>query len=151
MSTLTNETDLLRCFREIDRSDVELPPHLAFPLSIERVLAWAIGPRAFLLFRPGPDLPLRGIVFHRSFGAMPDMAAMCEWCHAVRAHGAVKLLSVRADERRRLGIYVCSDLSCVARSREPPGPDDLADGLDAHERAERSLRRIAEFASRRLF
>ena len=76
---------------------------------------------------------------------------MCEWCHAVRGHGGVKLLSVRTDDRRRVGLYLCSDLGCVARARQLPGPDDLPEGLDGDERARRIVRRIADFAARRLF
>ena len=81
----------------------------------------------------------------------PDVAAMCEWCHAVRGNGGVKLLSVSTDDRHRVGLYLCSDLGCVARSRQTPGPDDVPDRLDGSERARRTVRRISEFASRRLF
>jgi hypothetical protein len=151
MSTLLSEAELLRCFREIDRSEVELAPDLAFPLQLDDVTAWAVGPRAFLVFRDRATAPPRGIVFHRNAGAMPDVVAMCEWCHAVRGHGAVKLLSVRTDERRRVGLYLCSDLGCVSRARELPGPDDIPEQLDGAQRARRTLRRISEFASRRVF
>jgi hypothetical protein len=151
MSTALSEAELVACFREIDRGDVELPPELAFPLALDEVIAWAVGPRAFLVFRDRPGARPRGIVFHRNAGAIPDVAAMCDWCHAVRANGAVKLLSVRSDERHRLGLYLCSDLACVARSRETPSPDDVPERLSAEDRARRTLRRISEFASRRLF
>jgi hypothetical protein len=130
MSAVTSETELLRCFREIDRSEVELSAELAFPLELDEVLAWSVGPRAFLVFRDKPGAPLRGIVFHRSSGAMPDVAAMCEWCHAVRPNGGVKLLSVKSSERRHVGLYLCSDLGCVSRCTVP---------------------RISLFASRRVF
>ncbi len=148
---MTSEEELLRCFREIDRDEVELSPELAWPLRVDDALAWAVGPRAFLVFRDRPGAPLRGIVFHRNAGSLPDVVAMCEWCHAVRGHGAVKRLSVSTDERRRVGLYLCSDLGCVARAHEAPGVDDLPERLDGSERARRTVRRIAEFASRRLF
>jgi hypothetical protein len=151
MSTVTSEAELLGCFREIDRGDVELSPELAFPLALEDALAWAVGPRAYLLFRDRPNGRPRGIVFHRNSSAVPDAAAMCEWCHAVRAHGGVKLMSVCSDERHRIGLYLCSDLGCVGRAQEVPSPDDLPERLPAAERAQRTLRRIADFASRRLF
>jgi hypothetical protein len=151
MMTIGTELELKRCFREIDRDQVELSPEQAFPLALDDVLAWAVGPRAFLLFRDRPEARPRGIVFHRNSGAMPDVVAMCEWCHAVRGHGGVKLMSVATDDRRRVGLYLCSDLGCVARAHEAPSPDDLREGLDAGERAERTLRRIAEFAARRVF
>ena len=151
MHTVSTEDELLRCFREIDRSEVELSPDLALPLAVDDVVAWAVGPRAFLVFRDRPGARPRGIVFHRNSGSVPDVAAMCEWCHAVRGHGGVKLLSVSTDERHRVGLYLCSDLGCVARARQTPGPDDVPDRLDGNERARRTVRRIAEFASRRLF
>ncbi len=151
MTTIGSEVELKACFRAIDRDEVELAPELAFPLVLDGVRAWAVGPRAFLLFRDRPGARPRGIVFHRNSGAMPDAVAMCEWCHAVRGHGGVKLMSVAADERRRVGLYLCADLACVSRAHEAPSPDDLREGLDADERAERALRRIVEFASRRLF
>jgi hypothetical protein len=151
MVTLSSEPELLRCFREIDQADVELAPDQAFPLAVGDALGWAVGPRAYLLFRDRPGAPLRGLVFHRNGGGLPDVVAMCEWCHAVRGHGRVQLLSVRAGERRRVGLYLCRDLGCVARSREVPGTDDVPEGLDGDERARRTLRRICEFAGRRLF
>jgi len=151
MDSITSADELVRCFRDGDRDDVELPSDLAFPLAVDDAVAWAVGPRAFLLFRDRPGARVRGIVFHRNSGAMPDVAAMCEWCHAVRAHGGVKLLSVRSGERRRVGLYLCSDLGCVARARQLPGPDDVPEGLDGAERARRAVQRIAEFAARRLF
>jgi hypothetical protein len=151
MMTIGTEHELKRCFREIDRDQVELAPEQAFPLALDDVLAWSVGPRAFLLFRDRPEARPRGIVFHRNSGAMPDVVAMCEWCHAVRGSGGVKLLSVATDDRRRVGLYLCSDLGCVARAHEAPSPDDLREGLDSGERAERTRRRIAEFAARRVF
>ncbi len=149
--SVTSEAELLRCFREIDRGEVELAPALAFPLPCDDALAWTVGPRAFLLFRERPGAPPRGIVFHRNAGAIPDVAAMCEWCHAVRGHGGVTLMSCRADQRRRVGLYLCGDLGCIARARELPGPDDVNDRVQGDERVRRTLRRISEFAGRRLF
>lgn len=134
MSTVLSEDDLVACFRAIDRGDVELSPDFVFPLAVDDVLAWAVGPRAFLVFRDRPTARPRGIVFHRNGGHVPDAASMCEWCHAVRINGGVKLMSVSSDERHRVGLYLCHDLGCVGA-----------------ERARTSLRRISEFASRRLF
>jgi len=151
MSTLVSESDLLRCFREIDRPEVELSADLAFPLAIDDVVAWAVGPRAYLVFRDRPTAAPRGIVFHRNSGALPDAAAMCEWCHSVRGNGGVKLMSVHTDDRRRVGLYLCSDLGCVERARAVPSPDDVPERAEGDERARRALRRIAEFAARRIF
>lgn len=151
MKILASESELLQCFRDIDRAEVELSPDLSLPLEVGDALAWAVGPRAYLLFRDRPGARPRGLVFHRNAGTMPDVVAMCEWCHSVRGHGAVKLLSVWAGERRRVGLYLCSDLGCVARARELPLPDDLHERIDPDARARRTLRRITDFAGRRLF
>ena len=116
-----------------------------------------MGPRAFLVFadpstaKAGATPLPRGIVFHRNSGGLPDAAAMCEWCHVVRTGGRVKLMSACASEHRRVGLYLCADLGCVTRAHETPGVDDLPEGLDGRERARRTLRRISDFASRRLF
>jgi len=147
MREVATPEELIRCFREIDRADVELPlTTLPFPLCFADVLAWSAGPRAFLLYRDSGRA--RGIVFHRGSGAVPEAAAMCEWCHTVRSHGGVRLLSVAVDRRRRVGLYLCADLSCLERARELPGPDDLREGLDVKERSRRIVARIARFARR---
>jgi hypothetical protein len=142
------EAELLACFREIDRPEVELSAELTFPLKVGDALAWTSGPRAFLVLRPRPGARALGIVFHRNGGAMPDMAAMCEWCHAVRRNGGVKLMSVRADERRRVGLYLCHDVGCLSRAQELPEPEDVVDRVDGDERARRAFRRMADFAAR---
>jgi FBP C-terminal treble-clef zinc-finger len=155
MSALTSEAELRLLFRETDRDEVELAPELTFPLAVESARTWSVGPRVFLVFRAPADARagarLRGIVFHRNSGALPDVVAMCEWCHAVRGNGRVKLLSCKTDDRRRLGLYLCSDLACLEPTRDPRGPDDIPDGLDGAERARRALLRAAELAARRLF
>jgi hypothetical protein len=143
--------DVLTFFREIDRPEVELDPRLTVPLDIEFAYAWTAGPRAFLLFRERAGATPRGIVFHCSPGAMPDVATMCEWCHAVGAHGRVKLMTVKSSDRRQVGLYLCSDLACVSPVREPPSPDDVPEGLSGVERARRTLSRISDFAARRVF
>ena len=139
MHDVRSEAALLTCFREIDQPDVLLAPDFAFPLQFESAFAWTVGPRAYLLFRDRPDRPTRGIVFHRSGGIREDVVAMCDWCHRMRGQGNVRLMSARAGERRRVGLYLCSDLSCVAQAAELVNdPAEL-------------YRRIGEFASRRLF
>ena len=115
MTTVTSEAELQSFFRDLDRDEVELAPELTLPFAIDDARAWAVGPRVFLLFCDRPGARPRGIVFHRNSGGIPDVVAMCDWCHAIRGHGAVKLMTVRADERRRVGMFLCSDLGCGAR------------------------------------
>jgi hypothetical protein len=151
MSAVTTEAELHLLFRETDRDEVELAPDLALPLTVDSARTWSVGPRVYLVFRERPGARLRGVVFHRNSSALPDAVAMCEWCHAVRGNGRVKLLTCKTDDRRRLGLYLCSDLACVEPSRDQRGPDDIPDGLDSAERARRALSRAAELAARRLF
>jgi hypothetical protein len=106
---ISTEEELRRCFREIDRGDVELG-ELKLPLELGRSLVWTFGARAYLIFRT-PRVSPRGIVFHRE--SNPSAVAMCDWCHAQRGQGNVRLLSARSSERRSVGLYLCADLRCV--------------------------------------
>ncbi len=138
MVTVTSEAELLDCFRRIDRRDVELAPDLRLPLRVYDVLAWTVGPRAFLLFADGAAKQPRGLVFARCSGGSASIMAMCRWCHSVRGQGAIKLMSVSIDRGHSVGVYVCSDLGCLDRAREFPTA-----------RGERqTLRRIRAFADR---
>jgi hypothetical protein len=151
MDTVLTEPELLGCFREIDRPEVTLAPELTFPLPLGDALIWTMGPRVFVVLRQRPNARPLGIVFHRNTGGLPDVAAMCEWCHAVRRNAGVTLMSVRADERRRVGLYLCRDIGCLARAHELPAPEDVNDRVDGDERARRTLRRMLDFATRRVF
>ena len=140
MWAVASEAELLGCFRRIDRREVELAPDLTLPLRVDDVFAWTVGPRAFLLFRDGDgdDTQPRGLVFARSSVMSASIVAMCRWCHSVRGQGAIKLMSVSIDRRHSVGVYVCSDLGCLARARE-----------FASTRGEsQTLRRIRDFAQR---
>ncbi len=112
MHTVTSEADLRACFRDIDRDEVELGAELTLPLAVERAVGWIVGPRAFLVFDDGAGT-LRGLILHTSAGGREDILGMCHSCHAVRGRGVVKLMTVRADERSVVGIYMCSDLRCL--------------------------------------
>ncbi len=148
--SIGDDTELLHCFRPLDRPEL-VPPDSAFPIQVDPCFAWSAGPRTFLLYRDRSDARPKGIVFHRSTSAVPDMSAMCEWCHRVRSHGGVKLLTASLDARKSVGLYLCSDLGCVKKAREAPGPDDFDEGLDADARIQKIVARISTFASRRLF
>jgi hypothetical protein len=106
---ISNEEELRRCFRDLDRDDVETG-ELKLPIEVGRSLVWTFGTRAYLIFRT-PRMAPRGIVFYRE--SNPSAVAMCEWCHVQRGQGNVRLLSVRASDRRSIGLYLCADLRCV--------------------------------------
>jgi hypothetical protein len=151
MSEITNEAALRGAFREVDREELDLTAEVRFPLEVDDCFLWCVGPRVFLLFTPQPGIAPKGIVFNRNSAALPDAAAMCEWCHCVRGNGGVKLLTAHAARNRTVGLYLCADLSCVEKARELPGPDDLAEGLDPERKVKRILERISTFVMRRLF
>ena len=138
MATLATEEELLACFRRIDRRHVELAPDLRLPIRVHDLFAWSVGPRAFLLYRDLADGSPRGLVFQRSTGIATAISVMCEWCHFARGAGAIKLMSVAADKQRSLGIYVCSDLGCLTRTRDMLAPADV----------DRTLRRVHDFVAR---
>jgi hypothetical protein len=138
MVTLATEEELLACFRRIDRSHVELAPDLKLPIRVHDLFAWSVGPRAFLLYRDLGDGATRGLAFQRSPGIANAVAVMCEWCHFSRSAGAIKLMSVAADKKRSLGIYVCNDLGCLRRTRDLLAPADV----------DRTLRRVQDFVAR---
>jgi hypothetical protein len=138
MATLATEAELLSCFRRIDRGHVALAPDLKLPIRVHDLFAWRIGPRAFLLYRALADGSTRGLVFQRSPGIANAVSVMCEWCHFARGAGAIKLMSVAADKHCSLGIYVCSDLGCLTRTRDFLAPADV----------DRTLRRVHDFVAR---
>ena len=114
MSAVTSEAELRACFRDIDRDEVELGAELALPLDVDGAVGWIVGLRAFLLFRARQGAPARGFVLHTATGGRDDVLGMCHGCHAVRGRGVVKLMTVRVDERTSVGLFMCSDLRCVA-------------------------------------
>jgi hypothetical protein len=153
MYSVETEADLLRCFRQLDRGDVELAPDLELPLTVDGALSWSFGPRVYLLLGgQGGALP-RGVVFHRNGGATPSVATMCQWCHRVGDRGRVKLLAVRAGSRRWIGQYLCSELDCLAPHDDErlPDVDGLRETTTAEARARRTLARMESFVTGRLF
>jgi hypothetical protein len=151
MTSVETESDLVRCFRDVDRADVELPADVRLPIFVDPVFTWSFGPRVYLLVRGAAGGLPKGLVFHRNAGASPDVATMCQWCHRVRSRGGVKMLSVRAGSRRWVGQYLCSDLGCLSDDDEAPSVDDLRETTTREARVRRTLARIDELVSGRLF
>jgi hypothetical protein len=53
-----------------------------------------------------------GIVFKRNPGSN---VSMCEWCHTIGGGDGVGLLTATASSYRKVGVHVCSDLSCAEK------------------------------------
>jgi hypothetical protein len=149
LQQITNAAELVFCFREIDRSDVDVHG-LPLPIVVRDIVTWASGVRAYLLFRDLAEGRVKGIVFHRAQGITPQVATMCQWCHRVRGNGGVKLLSVHVDERRTLGQYLCCDLACLSID-DQSDVDGLRETLNREARDARTRERIREFAATRVY
>jgi hypothetical protein len=113
MFRLDSEEALLETFRPRDRRAVELPRGLAFPLFVRDYLAWThpAGGRVCLVFAMPSGVPT-GIVFDSNGGTDASLPQMCEWCHCSGMDSRVGLLAARLNSKKRVGVYVCSDLSC---------------------------------------
>jgi len=143
MFTLALEKDLLASFRPKDRKLVELTPELRFPLEVEGYLAWThpAGGRVFLVFAVPGGVPT-GVVFDAD-GAGPQVPHMCNWCHSSGSGTEIGLLTAKLNGRKRVGVHVCSDLSCKRKLEE------LADltGQAAPPLVAKVVARMGQFAS----
>lgn len=149
MDLINNPAELVSCFREIDRADVDLHS-ISLPTVVRDIATWASGARAYLLFRNAQGERLKGLVFHRTHGISPQVATMCQWCHRVRGNGGVKLLTVRSDQRRTVGQYLCCDLSCLTLD-DAADVDGFRETLNIEARNARTRERIRAFAAKRLY
>lgn len=113
MFKLDSKEVLLETFRQRDRPLVEFPPELTWPALVRGYLAWThpAGGRVFLVFAP-PDGTPTGIVFDTAGGAGPSVVQMCDWCHCSSGGSQVALLTARFSANKRVGVYLCADLSC---------------------------------------
>jgi hypothetical protein len=121
MFLIQNEAELRGFFRELDQPEVILSEELKFPLKVRDYLHW-LEPsqcRVYLVFKdPSFKAPL-GLVFRRDQTMGPSVAAMCEWCHAVRSGNEIGILTATCDSKKRIGVSLCRDLS--------PGPNAKGD------------------------
>jgi hypothetical protein len=115
MFRLDSEEKLLAAFRPKDRGLVELVPEVKLPAIVRHYLAWShpAGGRVFLVFATPGGAPT-GIVFDTSGGGT-QVPQMCDWCYSCGTGGQVGLLTARLDAHRRVGLNVCSDLSCMQK------------------------------------
>jgi hypothetical protein len=71
----------------------------------------------------------------------------------VRSSGGVGLLTAASSANRRVGIYLCRDLSCKEKAKAEPGADDMPEIPQSSEaeRVRLIVRRMTAFARRQLF
>ena len=151
--SISSETELLKCFRDLDRDEVLLSADLTFPIVVRDYLTWIepSGCRVYLVFKDRAEKAPLGISFRRDQG--PGVSpAMCEWCHSVRGGGSIGLLSATASSKRRVGIQLCRDLSCRAKVlASAPGVSDLPPTTAPEAKLQSVIGRMADFARRQLF
>jgi hypothetical protein len=116
---LDSEAALLAAFRPKDRPRVEVAPDLSFPLAVHDYLAWRhpAGGRVFLVFAVPGGAPT-GIAFDAAEGPGPSVPHLCQWCHSSVEGNGVGLLTATLNGTKRIGVHVCSDLSCGQKLEE---------------------------------
>ena len=113
MFRLTSEAQLRDCFRPKDRDVVELSSDLKFPMLVRDSVSWLHpgGGHVFLVFAVPNGTPT-GIAFQSNGGTSAAIGQMCDWCHSWGSGSEVALLTTRLNANKRVGVHVCSDLSC---------------------------------------
>jgi hypothetical protein len=115
MFKLESEDALLKAFRPKDRGLVEVTREVTLPMFVRDYLAWTrpSGSHLYLVFAAPGGVPT-GIVFETngSAGVGATVPQLCDWCHCSGLGGQVGLLTARVTAKTKVGVNVCSDLSC---------------------------------------
>jgi hypothetical protein len=77
-------------------------------------LSWVekAGARAFVVFKDDVSGRPLGISFRRDGGGTGG-SQMCDWCHSMGSD--IALLTADQNSKRRLGVWLCRDLTCTAK------------------------------------
>lgn len=112
MFRLQSEDALRAAFRPKDAALVEPPPGLTYPHLVHSYLSWAhpAGGLVYIVFAAPKGTPT-GIAF-ASNGGSGAVAQMCDWCHSYGVGSQVSMLTTRLNSKKRVGVVLCSDLSC---------------------------------------
>jgi hypothetical protein len=146
MFRLESEAALLNAFRPSDRKLVELQPGLKLPLFVRDYLAWThpAGGRAYVVFAVPEGSPT-GIVFDTNGGGS-SVPSMCDWCHFNGVGSQVGLLTARVNSKKRVGVHICSDLSCKQKLEDEANRS----GISALPLMKKLMERMGRFASEAL-
>lgn len=146
MLRIGDKYELLKLFRDVDVDNVVVPKEMNFPLAVTDYFAWKepSGHRTYLVIEDS-DRPF-AMTFERtkSSEAVP---MMCNWCHAVRPASDVALMTAAVDKRTRVGINVCSDLSCKENILDRPSVNDMRETLGIQEKVVRLNQKIQNFVN----
>lgn len=142
MFKIDNEADLVAAFRPKDRALIELSPGQSFPLIVRGCHAWThpAGGRVFLLFAVPGGVPT-GVVFDTNGGG-PHVPHMCDWCHSLGPGAHAGMLTAQVNAKKRVGVHVCTDLSCKQRIEEEADRQ----GKSAQPMIDRLVERMGAFA-----
>lgn len=148
MFRIESEKELRDCFRPIDRDAIELTSEMKFPIYVRDYLSWVepSGARTYLVYESPDSEKTFGIAFKRNPGR-PSPTNFCEWCHSVGASSEIGLLSADASDRRRVGINLCLDLSCVSKLEARSS----LTGENSRHLARELVAKFSDFAKRTLF
>jgi hypothetical protein len=149
MFLIESEKEFLNAFRSRDRKVVEPPKGTRFPLFVRDYLSWVdpYGVRVFLVFTaPGSKRPT-GIAFRRDQQGDKALALrVCDWCRAPGGGDQIGLLTTDVDSKRRVGVYLCLDLSC---SKKLESMVNMA-GQNLQDETQKLIERMSRFASEAL-
>jgi hypothetical protein len=147
MFKLDSEQALLTAFRPKDRKAVEVAKDITLPMFVRDYLAWTHpgGTYVYLVFSVPGGVPT-GIVFDLTHGGGPATPQMCDWCHNTGVGNSVGLLTATLNNKKRVGIHVCSDLSCKAKLEDAANRG----GFSVLPSMQKLLERMGKFASESL-
>ena len=147
MFKLDNEAALLAAFRPKDQKGLELTAGQPFPIIVRGYFAWThpAGGRVYLVFAVPGGVPT-GIAFETNGGAGPAVPHMCDWCHSSGTGTEMGLLTARVNSKKRVGVHLCTDLSCRRKLEEAA---DLQ-GISAEPAMEKLISRMGRFAQEAL-
>lgn len=142
MFKLDTADDLLDAFRPKDRKTVDITT-LKFPLVVKDYVAWPHpgGGKVFIVFAT-PGGAATGIAFDTN-GAATSVPAMCSWCHCSAGGTGVGLLTATVNGNKRVGVHVCTDLSCSEKLEDAANRT----GASVRPAMEKLITRIGQFAS----
>lgn len=151
MFRIQSQSHLLECFRISERDEVVLPESSRFPVHVKDYYSWVepSGAKAYLVFSDSGGKNPIAVVFKRTSGT--HGLSMCEWCHSVGGGEGVALLTANASDSRRVGIHVCSDLSCGEKIHGTPGANDFPKAGSERERMHAVLARMSKFVRQNIF
>jgi hypothetical protein len=146
MFNLPSEDALRAAFRPKDQKALELPPGIQLPMFVRDYLAWThpAGGRVYLVFSVPGGVPT-GIAFEGK-GSSVVVPSMCDWCHCSSVGTGVGLLTAQVNAKRRVGVHVCSDLSCKQKLEDEANRS----GRSVLPAMERLIARMARFATEAL-